>query len=108
MVALPSAHGTGRAGIDPGARKRLAARFGSGVEAWFGELPGVLAVVARWQLESGPAIPRERAGPLRAPDSRRTACRADGQPDRACRAFEAAAPGAGTRTGTRGAPGRFR
>ena len=50
MVALPSAHGTGRAGIDPGARKRLAARFGSGVEAWFGELPGVLAVVAGGSL----------------------------------------------------------
>ena len=41
MVALPSAHGPAVPGIDPGARKRLAARFGSGVEAWFGELPGV-------------------------------------------------------------------
>jgi hypothetical protein len=27
-------------GIDAGARARLAARFGDGVEAWFDELPG--------------------------------------------------------------------
>jgi hypothetical protein len=36
-------------GVDAGARQRLTARFGSEVEAWFGELPGVLTALAkRW------------------------------------------------------------
>ena len=45
-------------GIDSGARQRLSARFGSEVEAWFDELPGVLAALARrWQFELGSPIP---------------------------------------------------
>ena len=36
----------------------LTARFGSEVEAWFDELPGVLAALARrWQFELGSPIP---------------------------------------------------
>ncbi len=46
-------------GIDAGARQRLTARFGSEVEAWFDELPGVLTALAeRWQFELGSPIPR--------------------------------------------------
>ena len=46
-------------GIDPGARQRLTARFGSAAEAWFDELPGVLTTVAeRWRLELASPIPR--------------------------------------------------
>jgi hypothetical protein len=46
-------------GIDAGARQRLTARFGSDVQAWFDELPGVLTALAeRWQFELGSPIPR--------------------------------------------------
>jgi hypothetical protein len=46
-------------GIDAGARQRLTARFGSEVEAWFDELPGVLTALAeRWQFGLGSPIPR--------------------------------------------------
>jgi streptomycin 6-kinase len=45
--------------IDVGVRQRLTARFGSEVEAWLGELPGLLtALAARWRFELGPPIPR--------------------------------------------------
>lgn len=45
--------------VDAGARQRLGARFGTEVEEWFDELPGVLGELAeRWQLELGPPIPR--------------------------------------------------
>ena len=38
--------------VDAGVRERLIIRFGSEVEAWFDELPDVLASLAdRWQLE---------------------------------------------------------
>jgi hypothetical protein len=57
-------------GIDAGARQRLTARFGSEVEAWFDELPGVLAALAkRWQFELGSPDPaRHRVGCLLVPD----------------------------------------
>jgi streptomycin 6-kinase len=45
--------------IDPGARDRLTARFGSEVDVWFDELPAVLTTLAeRWAFELGPPIPR--------------------------------------------------
>jgi hypothetical protein len=45
--------------IDAGTRQRLTARFGSEVEAWFDERPGVLTLLAeRWQVEFGSPIPR--------------------------------------------------
>lgn len=48
--------------IDPGARQRLTARFGSEVEGWFEELPGLLiALAGRWQIELGSPIPRGTA-----------------------------------------------
>ena len=51
--------GSNLPGIDAGARQRLTARFGSEVEGWFDELPGVLtALVERWQFELGSPIPR--------------------------------------------------
>jgi streptomycin 6-kinase len=44
---------------DEGARRRLTVRFGVAVEAWFDELPAVLAALAeRWQLEFGEQIQR--------------------------------------------------
>jgi streptomycin 6-kinase len=46
-------------GIDAGVRRRLTARFGGDVEAWFDQLPGVLAALGeRWQLQFGAPIPR--------------------------------------------------
>jgi streptomycin 6-kinase len=40
-------------------RRRLTARFGDDVGAWFDELPAVLGVLAkRWQIDFGPLIPR--------------------------------------------------
>jgi len=40
-------------------RRRLTARFGDEVGAWFDELPAVLGVLAeRWQIDFGPLIPR--------------------------------------------------
>ncbi|HEU4356200.1 MAG TPA: aminoglycoside phosphotransferase family protein [Actinomycetota bacterium] len=48
--------------IDPGARQRLTARFGSEVGRWFDELPGLLTALAgRWQIELGSPIPRGTA-----------------------------------------------
>ncbi|HEY3184080.1 MAG TPA: aminoglycoside phosphotransferase family protein [Gaiellaceae bacterium] len=45
-------------GLDD-ARRRLAARFGAGVEPWFDELPGVLSALAEgWEIELGSFIPR--------------------------------------------------
>jgi len=83
-------------GIDPGAQQRLAARFGRGTEAWFGQLPGVLAAVAgRWQLELGSPIPRGSVSAVfwcRMADGRRAVLKAS--PDRARLAFEATALGA--------------
>jgi streptomycin 6-kinase len=83
-------------GIDAGARQRLAARFGSEAEAWFGELPRVLtAVTKRWQLEIGSPIPRGSVSAVfwcRLADGRRAVLKAS--PDRARLAFEAAALGA--------------
>jgi streptomycin 6-kinase len=50
-IALPT--------IDDGARRRLTARFGDEIEAWFDELPYVLAALAgRWQIELQSWIPR--------------------------------------------------
>jgi streptomycin 6-kinase len=45
--------------IDAGVRQRLTARFGSAVEPWLDELPGVLTALAeRWRFELGSPIPR--------------------------------------------------
>jgi streptomycin 6-kinase len=45
--------------VDPGARDRLTARFGSEVEAWFDQLPGALVALAeRWKFEFGEPIAR--------------------------------------------------
>jgi streptomycin 6-kinase len=78
--------------VDPGARRRLTARFGREVEPWFDALPGVLAALAeRWGLELGPPIPRGSVSavyPCRMADGRRAVLKAS--PDRARLAFEAA------------------
>jgi streptomycin 6-kinase len=83
-------------GIDAGARQRLTARFGSEVEAWFDELPGVLAALAkRWQFEFGSPIPRGSVSAVfwcQMADGRRAVLKAS--PDRARLACEAAALGA--------------
>jgi streptomycin 6-kinase len=83
-------------GIDAGARQRLSARFGSAVEAWFGELPGILSALAeRWRLEIGDPVPRGSVSAVfwcRMADGRRAVLKAS--PDRARLAFEAAALGA--------------
>lgn len=80
-------------GIDAGARRRLTARFGSEVEAWFRELPGMLtALAARWQFELGSPIPRGSMSAVfqcRTADGRRVVLKVS--PDRARLAFEAAA-----------------
>ena len=80
-------------GIDAGARQRLTARFGSEVEAWFDELPGVLTALAeRWRFELGSPIPRGSVSAVfrcRMADGRRAVLKAS--PDRARLAFEAAA-----------------
>lgn len=79
--------------VDAGVRQRLVARFGGGVEAWLGELPGALAGLAgRWELEFGEAIPRGSVSAVfwcRLADGRRAVLKAS--PDRARLAFEAAA-----------------
>ena len=79
--------------IDPGARQRLVARFGTDVEAWLEELPGVLtALAARWQFELGSPIPRGSVSAVfrcRMADGRRAVLKAS--PDRARLVFEAAA-----------------
>jgi streptomycin 6-kinase len=83
-------------GIDAGVRQRLTARFGVEVEAWFDQLPGVLAALARrWRFELGPPIPRGSVSAVfrcRMADGRRAVLKAS--PDRARLAFEAAALGA--------------
>ena len=83
-------------GIDAGARQRLTARFGSEVEAWFDELPGTLAALAkRWQFELGSPIPRGSVSAVfwcQMADGRRAVLKAS--PDRARLVFEAAALGA--------------
>jgi streptomycin 6-kinase len=79
--------------IDPEARQRLTARFGSAVAPWFEELPGVLSALAqRWQLELGAPIPRGSVSVVfrcRMADGRGAVLKAS--PDRARLAFEAAA-----------------
>lgn len=79
--------------IDSGARQRLTARFGTRAEAWFGELPGMLATLAeRWQLDLGSPIPRGSVSAVyqcRMADGRPAVLKAS--PDRARLAFEAAA-----------------
>jgi streptomycin 6-kinase len=79
-------------GIDAGARRRLTARFGRQVEAWFGELPGVLSALAeRWRFELGSPIPRGSVSVVfrcRMADGRRAVLKAS--PDRARLMFEAA------------------
>jgi streptomycin 6-kinase len=79
--------------IDPRARQRLIARFGTDVEAWFGELPGVLtALAARWQFKFGSPIPRGSVSAVfhcQMADGRRAVLKAS--PDRARLVFEAAA-----------------
>jgi streptomycin 6-kinase len=45
--------------IDDGVRRRLTARFGAEVGAWFDELPAVLSALAeRWQVDFDSLIPR--------------------------------------------------
>jgi streptomycin 6-kinase len=79
--------------IDEGARQRLTARFGSEVESWFDELPGLLTALAeRWGFELGPPIPRGSVSAVfrcRLPGGRRAVLKAS--PDRARLALEAAA-----------------
>jgi streptomycin 6-kinase len=80
-------------GIDAGAWRRLTARVGSGVEAWFDQLPGMLTALGeRWQFELGSPIPRGSMSAVfrcRMADGRRAVLKAS--PDRARLAFEAAA-----------------
>lgn len=79
--------------IDAGVRRRLTARFGREAKAWFDELPGLLATLARqWRLEFGDPIPRGSVSPVfrcGLVDGRRVVLKAS--PDRARLAFEAAA-----------------
>ncbi len=79
--------------IDEGTRGRLTARFGSAVEAWLGELPGVVSALAkRWRLEIGAPIPRGSMSVViqcRMADGRRGVLKAS--PDRARLVYEAAA-----------------
>jgi streptomycin 6-kinase len=83
--ALPS--------IDAGTRRRLTARFGGDVEAWFDRLPGLLTGLAqRWQLELGPPIPRGSMSVVlhcQMADGRPAVLKAS--PDRRRLAYEAAA-----------------
>lgn len=80
-------------GIAAGTRQRLTARFGSGVAAWFDQLPGVLAAVGqRWQFELGSSILRGSVSAVfwcQLADGRSAVLKAS--PDRARLAFEAAA-----------------
>jgi streptomycin 6-kinase len=79
--------------IDVGTRQRLTARFGSEVEAWLDELPGLLTALAeRWRFELGSPIPRGSVSAVflcRMPGGRPAVLKAS--PDRARLAFEAAA-----------------
>jgi streptomycin 6-kinase len=78
--------------IDEGARQRLTARFGSEIDAWFDELPGVLIALAeRWQFELDSAIPRGSVSVVfrcRMADGRGAVLKAS--PDLARLAYEAA------------------
>src|SRR5438046_6744300 len=79
--------------IDDGVRRRLTARFGAEVEAWFDELPDVLSALAeRWQVEWGSFLPRGSMSVVircRLPDSCAAVLKVS--PDRARLANEAAA-----------------
>ena len=79
--------------IDASARRRLTARFGNEVDAWFDELPAVLTALAeRWQFGLGSPIPRGSVSTVfrcRMADGRHAVLKAS--PDRARLAFEAAA-----------------
>ena len=79
--------------VDPGARRRLVARFGGGVEAWFDRLPGMLVALAeRWDVELAAPIPRGSVSVVfrcRMADGRGAVLKAS--PDRARLAYEAAA-----------------
>lgn len=79
--------------LDPGARQRLTARYGSEVEAWFDDLPDLLIELAgRWQIELGPPIPRGTASAVfhcRMTDGRRAVLKT--APDRSRLALEASA-----------------
>jgi hypothetical protein len=85
--------GPTRPHVDPAARQRLSARFGSEVDAWFDELPDLLTDLAkRWQLEFGSPIPRGTASAVfhcRMTDGRRAVLKAS--PDLSRLALEAAA-----------------
>ena len=79
--------------IDPGARQRLTARYGSEVQAWLDDLPGLLTALAgRWQIQLGPPIPRGTASAVfrcRMIDGRRVVLKT--APDRSRLALEASA-----------------
>jgi streptomycin 6-kinase len=79
--------------IDVGVRQRLAARFGSEVEAWLDGLPGLLIALAeRWGFELGPPIPRGSVSAVfrcRMAGGRRAVLKTS--PDTARLAFDAAA-----------------
>jgi streptomycin 6-kinase len=79
--------------LDGGARRRLTARFGAEVGAWFDELPRVLGALAeRWHVEWGALIPRGSMSVVircRLPDGRPAVLKVS--PDRARLANEAAA-----------------
>ena len=85
--------GSTRPHFDPGVRQRLTARYGSEVDAWFDELPGLLTDLAkRWHLELGQPIPRGTASAVfhcRSTDGRRAVLKAS--PDRSRLRVEAAA-----------------
>jgi streptomycin 6-kinase len=79
--------------LDDGAHRRLTARFGAEVGAWFDELPEVLGALAeRWHVEWGALIPRGSMSVVircRQPDGRPAVLKVS--PDRARLANEAAA-----------------
>lgn len=79
--------------VDEGARQRITARFGSAVDAWFDDLPGVLMTLAeRWRFDFGSAIPRGSVSVVfrcRMNDGRGAVLKVS--PDRARLAYEAAA-----------------
>jgi streptomycin 6-kinase len=81
--------------VDDGVRRRLTARFGDAVEAWFDELPDLLsALVERWGVELASPIPRGSVSVVircRTPDRRAAVLKVS--PDRARLADEAAALG---------------
>jgi streptomycin 6-kinase len=79
--------------IDEATRQRLTARFGSEVEAWFAQLPALLAAVAdQWDLAFDMPIPRGRTSVVvrcRLADGRRGVLKVS--PDRARLELEATA-----------------